>query len=88
MLPNPLYAECVTRAAQVLGGLDRLARELYLAPRILERWVDGKGNPPTVVFLRLVDIVLGDDVPTSETNAPPEPRATARTTTARTSPST
>lgn len=69
MLPNPLYAQCVTQAAQLLGGLDRLARELYLAPRILERWVDGRSTPPTVVFLRLVDILLGDDVPTGETRS-------------------
>lgn len=50
MVPNPLYAQCVTRAAQLLGGLDRLARELYLAPRVLERWIDGRSNPPTGIF--------------------------------------
>ena len=65
VLPNPLYAQCVTRAARLLGGLDSLARELYLAPRVLERWVDGRSKPPTAVFLRIVDILLGDDVPTT-----------------------
>jgi hypothetical protein len=74
MLPNPLCAECITRAAQLLGGLDRLARELYLTTRVLERWVDGRSNPPTVIFLKLVDILLGDHVPTPDTNAPSERR--------------
>jgi hypothetical protein len=69
MLPNPLYAECVTRAAELLGGLDRLARELYLTPRVLVRWIDGRSNPPTGIFLRLVDILLDENVPSNETNA-------------------
>jgi hypothetical protein len=42
MPPNPLYAECVTRAAELLGGMDRLARELYLNQRVLARWIDGR----------------------------------------------
>lgn len=78
-MPNPLYAECVSRAAELLGGMDRLARELYLTPGVLVRWIDGRSNPPTGIFLRLVDILLGDNVPTTDTNAPSERRTNGKT---------
>lgn len=74
MVPNPLYVECVTRAAEHLGGMNRLARELCLTPGVLVRWIDGRSNLPTGIFLRLVDILLGDNVPTTDTNALSERR--------------
>jgi hypothetical protein len=58
MHPNPLYAECVQRAAALLGGDGALAARLGVTPRLVERWLDGRSAIPESMFLRVVDILL------------------------------
>ena len=61
MPPNPLYRLCIKRAAELLGGLDKLGAHIGVDPRDLERWANGVGEPSDATFLKIVDIVLGKD---------------------------
>lgn len=58
MLRNPLYAECIRRAAQQLGGYAALGARLGRSPQVLERWARGEGDPGEMAFLQVVDILL------------------------------
>jgi hypothetical protein len=58
MPPNPLYSLCIKRAAELLGGLDKLGAHIGVDPRDLERWANGVGEPSDATFLKIVDIVL------------------------------
>jgi len=60
---DPLYARCVVRAAQLLGGYDELGAHLGIATPRLEAWSRGEAVPPTTVFLQIVDIILDAGVP-------------------------
>jgi hypothetical protein len=62
MSPNPLYAVCIQRAAQLLGGYDALGARLELSPKILRRWASGHGDAGETVFLRIVDILLDESI--------------------------
>lgn len=58
MLRNPLYAECIRRAAELVGGYPALGARLGRSPEILERWARGEGDAGETVFLQIVDILL------------------------------
>jgi hypothetical protein len=58
MPPNPLYALCIKRAAELLGGFDQLGAHIGVDPRDLARWAEGIGAPSDATFLKIVDIVL------------------------------
>lgn len=73
MLRNPLYAECIRRAAQVLGGYAALGARLGRSPQVLERWARGEGDAGEMVFLQVVDILVEESiraVPPQPGNAP------------------
>jgi hypothetical protein len=66
---NALYAACIRRAAQRLGGYDALAARLKVPAALLERWASsGTVNP--AVFLKIVDILL-EETPPPPSNPPP-----------------
>ena len=69
MLRNPLYAECIQRAARVLGGYAALGARLGRSPKALERWARGEGDGGEMVFLQIVDILLEE----SSRAVPPQP---------------
>jgi hypothetical protein len=62
MQSNPLYAECILRAAIRLGGYRALGARIGVPPRLLERWGDGRGAVPETVFLKVVDVLLEQNV--------------------------
>jgi hypothetical protein len=80
MLRDPLYAECIRRAAELLGGYAALGARLGRSPQVLERWARGEGDAGEMVFLQVVDILLEqrvstgspqpDDSPASGRNQP------------------
>lgn len=43
-----------------LGGADRLARYLAVAPATLDIWLAGTEVPPVEAILRAVDLVLDE----------------------------
>ena len=57
MPPNPLYAACIRRAAELAGGFESLAARLDISAPRLERWAAGSGYPNDFQFLKLVDLL-------------------------------
>ena len=53
-----VYSRTLQRASEVLGGVEPLAKHLRVSPTQLAHWIDGRGQPPTEVFLAAVDVVL------------------------------
>lgn len=70
VLSSALYAACIRRAADMLGGYEALGEQLKIPPRALERWALGRGVPDETIFLRIVDIVL--ERPVIPTRSSPE----------------
>jgi DNA-binding transcriptional regulator YdaS (Cro superfamily) len=52
-----LYARTLSRAAELVGGEEKLALQLRVAPSQLTLWLAGRSTPPGDVFLSAVDIV-------------------------------
>jgi hypothetical protein len=67
---DPLYAECIRRAAQLLGGYAALGKRLGRSPQVLERWARGEGDAGEMVFLEIVDILLSAN---NRAVSPPQP---------------
>jgi hypothetical protein len=55
-----LYRRTLERAAELLGGPDRLARYLRAPGTQVFRWLKGYEKAPVSVFLNCVDLVLED----------------------------
>jgi hypothetical protein len=55
---DPLFAECIRRAATLLGGYAALGARLGRSPKVLESWARGEGDGGETVFLQIVDILL------------------------------
>ena len=74
-----VYSRALLRAAELLGGRDKLARVLQLPKDELDRWIRGDANPPREVFLRVVDIILDEtgaaDDPNDDAAEPPRDAA-------------
>jgi hypothetical protein len=51
-----LYAGVFQRAAELIGGTERLAAHLGVPRNALESWAAGEAEPPPEMFLRAVDI--------------------------------
>ena len=68
-----VYSRALLRAAELLGGCDKLARVLRVPKDELDKWVGGDAKPPREVFLRVVDIILDETAAAGEPNDPPEP---------------
>jgi hypothetical protein len=71
-----VYSRAVQKAADLLGGRDRLAKVLLVPVTEIEKWIADEARPPREVFLRVVDIVLDEAAPSgaSEPFDPAPPR--------------
>ena len=71
-----VYSRAIRKAADLLGGRDRLAKVLLVPVEDIDTWIADKAKPPREVFLRVVDIVLdeGGAAGTSEPAEPPPAR--------------
>jgi DNA-binding transcriptional regulator YdaS (Cro superfamily) len=47
----------LTLALRSLGGAERLAAHLGVSESRLREWLAGRGQPPTDVYLRALDVV-------------------------------
>jgi hypothetical protein len=62
--PNPpparesTYARALHRACLILGGAEQLSRHLGVSEPALRAWLEGRDEPPQMVFLAAVEIVL------------------------------
>lgn len=50
----------LTLASRVIGGEDRLAEYLGVAQALLKEWLDGRREPPTSAYVRVLDLVVRD----------------------------
>jgi len=44
-------------ALRTIGGRERLAEYLGVAESLLQEWLDGRSEPPTLIYLRALDLV-------------------------------
>lgn len=54
-----VYTETLRRAAVALGGENRLASTLRVPPAQVHRWVSGEEYPPTPVYQKVLDLLIG-----------------------------
>ena len=52
------HARALHRACLILGGADQLSRHLGVSEAALRAWLEGREDPPQMVFLATVEIVL------------------------------
>jgi len=52
------YARALHRACLILGGAEQLSRHLGVSESALRMWLEGRDDPPQMVFLAAVEIVL------------------------------
>ena len=55
-----VYSRATQKAADLLGGRERLAKVLLVPVTEIDKWIADKTRPPREVFLRVVDIVLDE----------------------------
>jgi hypothetical protein len=55
-----VYRRTLARAVEIAGSEDKLARFLRLPLADLQAWRRGEADPPSQVFLALVDIVASN----------------------------
>jgi hypothetical protein len=53
-----VYSRAIQKAAELLGGRDRLAKVLLVPVGDIDEWIAEKARPPRELFLRVVDILL------------------------------
>lgn len=59
---HDIKLEVVRRACDIAGGSERLSERLGVEIHTIRFWLAGRATPPESAFLRLVDIVLEDDI--------------------------
>src|SRR4051812_36028717 len=57
-----VHTKVLERAAQILGGYDRLQGFLGISNNRIRRWLDGSSPLPVGIFLKLVDIVSDESL--------------------------
>lgn len=55
-----VYRRTLARAVEIAGSDEKLARFLRLPVADLRKWARGEADPPSQVFLALVDIVASN----------------------------
>jgi len=51
-------ARALHRACLILGGVEPLSRHLGVSEAAVRSWLEGRDDPPQMVFLAAVEIVL------------------------------
>jgi hypothetical protein len=57
-----VYARTLRRAAEISGGVEKLASLFGVASEDLVFWMQGTKQVPQDIFLRAVDIVVAHDI--------------------------
>ena len=55
-----VYSRAVCKAAELVGGREKLARALQVPLAEIEKWIADQGKPPREIFLRVVDLIIDD----------------------------
>ena len=67
------YSRTLARAAQLVGGADKLAERLGVPVLLLQEWMAGRKAPPQRIFLAAVDIVMDHSLRVDESSAKGSP---------------
>jgi hypothetical protein len=70
-----VYSRAVRKAAEIVGGREKLARTLQVPVAEIEKWLADQKKPPREVFLRVVDLIIDDDGVAQDPSGPAEPAA-------------
>ena len=73
LMGSSVYSRALSRAAELLGGREKLANLLQVPAKELDRWMADQAKPPREVFLRVVDLILDATAPPGEGRAPEPP---------------
>ena len=65
---SSVYVRTLQKAAELIGGRQKLARHLRVPGAELERWLAGEVTPPISTFLKAVDLVI-DETPAPQSVA-------------------
>ena len=57
-----VYRRTLARAVEIAGSQEKLARFLRLPVGDVQKWGRGEADPPSQVFLALVDIVASNSL--------------------------
>ena len=74
-----VYSRALSRAAELLGSREKLAKVLQIPAVEIDKWIADQGKPPREVFLRIVDVILDETRSGSDGDPqePPPPRDAA-----------
>ena len=64
-----VYSRALQKAAQLLGGREKLARILRVPSGDIGKWIADEAKPPREVFLRVIDLILDDSAPARDAAA-------------------
>lgn len=56
MASDSIHCEILKRAAEFVGGEDKLAQRLGVRSEDMHEWVQGKGNAPFGVYIVALDM--------------------------------
>jgi hypothetical protein len=73
MMASGIYSRALQRAAELLGGPDKLAAYLGVSTAEAQKWIAGT-RPPQAVFLRVVDFIIDETSPPQSDAADPPAR--------------
>jgi hypothetical protein len=72
-MASGIYSRALHRAAELLGGRDKLAAYLGVPASEVQSWLSGT-RPPQAVFLRVVDFIIDETKPPGNEAADPPAR--------------
>lgn len=74
-----VYSRALSRAAELLGGREKLAKILQVPAADIDDWIADRSKPSRDIFLRIVDLILDETAPVEGRDAqdPPLPRDAA-----------
>ncbi|HZE59445.1 MAG TPA: hypothetical protein VE085_02730 [Burkholderiales bacterium] len=74
-----VYSRALSRAAELLGSREKLAKVLQIPAVEIDKWIADQGKPPREIFLRIVDLILDETRSGSDSDPqePPPPRDAA-----------
>jgi hypothetical protein len=55
-----VYSRTLQKASELIGGHLKLCRYLKVPSAELANWINDRSTPPIAIFLRAVDLVIGE----------------------------
>ena len=62
-MASSVYSRALSRAAELVGGREKLAKILQVPAAELDDWLTDRAKPPREIFLRIVDLILDETAP-------------------------